>query len=348
MSMEHEDRIATQVTDENVIEQDPRGFVTATLNQMFQDGERGFDVFIIMKTENSIIKHFLFYEGDEQNFKKKIEDSIVETIKEKFLTEDDEYAMAENVADNQNKYYLIKQNDEYNPLEILSNPEENMETFSVLERDDADAIIFRFRRNGKTIWAYQYIAPTNIPNKKRESFLAKVFTTEHQDKFVEMDDPLFPITKKINLLVIDDYIITKDTSLMQRHFGFNKFISAAAGRAVADIDTLNLVSNSEKLTDYIHRTQTKYAKKMMRIKNYHVITRTAAELLDKVKTVPRWRGVFDITGDKINLRTYQDVENLIDLFDERFTTSPITGDEFDTDVKKLASPVLTTRIGQTE
>ncbi|KAF5049673.1 hypothetical protein DSECCO2_437400 [anaerobic digester metagenome] len=78
---------------------------------------------------------------------------------------------------------------------------------------------------------------------------------------------------------------------------------------------------------------------MMRIKKYYVITKSADELLEKVKTVPRWEGVFDVTEDKINLRTYQNVENLIDLFDERFTISPITGDEFDTDVKKLVDPL---------
>jgi hypothetical protein len=346
--MEIQDRTAIEVAEENTIEQNPQGFVTAALNQMFQDEERGFDVFIIMKSEDSTMKHFLFYEDGEQSFKKKIEDSIAETVKEKFLAEDAEYAMAENIADNQNKYYLIKQSAEYNPFKVLSVPRNNIETFSVSERDDADAILFRFKREGKSIWAYQNIVPANIPNKKKENFLAKVFTTEHQDRFIEMNEPLFPITRKINLLVIDDYIITKDTSLMQRHFGFSEFINAAAGRAVADITSLNLVSNSEKLTEYIHRTQTKYAKKMMRIKNYHVINKSADELLSKVKTVQRWQGVFDTTGDKINLHTYQDVENLIDLFDERFTSSLITGDEFDTDVKKLAVPVIAAGIVQTE
>ena len=32
------------------------------------------------------------------------------------------------------------------------------------------------------------------------------------------------------------------------------------------------------------------------------------------------------------------MENLIDLFDERYTVSLVTGDEFDTDVKRLAAP----------
>ena len=75
----------------------------------------------------------------------------------------------------------------------------------------------------------------------------------------------------------------------------------------------------------------------MRIKQYNVIKKTPEELINKIKTVPRWKNVFKVENEKIVLDTYEDVENLIDLFDERYTVSPVTGDEFDTDVKKLAS-----------
>ena len=77
---------------------------------------------------------------------------------------------------------------------------------------------------------------------------------------------------------------------------------------------------------------------MMRIKHYHVVEKTAEELIQIINTVPRWQGVFDIRGGQIYLRTFRDVENLIDLFDERYTVSLVTGDEFDTDVKRLAAP----------
>lgn len=344
MSKKAEDEI--KLTDRD----NPGTFVINTLNEFFHDNEIGFDVFITMKASEVYMKRFLFYEKGTDNFKEKIEKSIIQAIKDKFLAETAEYAMAENIADNQNKFYLIEQSEKYKPFDFLNESEENMESFSVSERDDADAIVFRFRRNGKSIWAYQYIYSANVPNKKNENFLAKIFSTEQYDRFVEMDDVLFPITKKINLLVIGDYIISGDTSLLQRHFGFDTFIRTSAAAVVADIDKIKLVSNSSKLVEYIERTQKRYAKKMMRIKNYHVIEKTADELLEKINTVSRWKDVFEIIDNKIHLRTYQDVENLIDLFDERFTTSLITGDEFDTDVKKLATPkgVNTQLIGNEE
>ena len=332
--MSKEAKAEIKLTDRD----DQGTFVINTLNEFFHDNEIGFDVFITMKASESYMKRFLFYEQETDNFKEKIEKSIVQAIKDKFLAETAEYAMAENIADNQNKFYIIEQSEKYKPFDFLNESEENMKAFSVTERDNADAIVFRFRRNGRSIWAYQYIYSANVPNKKNENFLAKIFSTEQYDRFVEMDDVLFPITKKINLLVIGDYIISGDTSLLQRHFGFDTFIRNSAAAVVADIDKIKLVSNGSKLVEYIERTQKKYAKKMMRIKNYHVIEKTADELLEKINTVPRWKDVFEIIDNKIHLRTYQDVENLVDLFDERFTTSLITGDEFDTDVKKLADP----------
>ena len=39
------------------------------------------------------------------------------------------------------------------------------------------------------------------------------------------------------------------------------------------------------------------------------------------------------------LDTYAQVEDLIDLLDERFTRSDITDTEYDTDVKQVAEPV---------
>ena len=328
---------------EEIADNNSEEIVTNTITEMFLDGEFGFDVFIKMKNDDPAIKRFLFFEKQverEEGFKRRIQNSIVESIQNMFLVESAEFTMAENIANNQNMIYIIQQDESYRPFEKLGTPEEEINNFSMDESCDADAILFRFRRGEKSFWAYQQIAPASIPNKKKQNFLVKILSTEHTDQFVEMSDQLFTITKKVNLLIIGDKIVTKDISLMQRHFGFENFIRTSAQRAVSDISNIHLVLNDDKLTDYIERTSTKYSKKIMRIKNYHVIKKTRNELIKKLKSVERWKGIFDIQDNKINLHTYKDVENLIDLFDERYTFSPITNDEFDTDVKQLVLLVV--------
>ena len=60
-------------------------------------------------------------------------------------------------------------------------------------------------------------------------------------------------------------------------------------KAVSDISDIRLVTNCEKLTAYIERNQTKYSRKMMRIKHYHVVEKTAEELIQIINTVPDGR-----------------------------------------------------------
>ena len=79
----------------------------------------------------------------------------------------------------------------------------------------------------------------------------------------------------------------------------------------------------------------------MRIKDSKVLQKTPEELYEKVTTVPRWQGVFNLDEEnhKLVINTYQQVENLIDLLDERYTRSDITGEEYDTSVKKWIAPL---------
>ena len=100
------------------------------------------------------MKHFAFYEGPtgrEHDFKLKVQNSIVKSIRDLFLDEEAEYAMAEQAGGNQNIFYIIKQNDDYKPFELLNTPEKQMGPFFMDDRDKADAILFRFRRGVHSI-----------------------------------------------------------------------------------------------------------------------------------------------------------------------------------------------------
>ena len=53
-----------------------------------------------------------------------------------------------------------------------------------------------------------------------------------------------------------------------------------------------------------------------------------------------WKDKFEENQEGlIVLNTYQQVEDLIDLLDERYTKSDVTNQEYDTDVKRVAKPV---------
>lgn len=78
---------------------------------------------------------------------------------------------------------------------------------------------------------------------------------------------------------------------------------------------------------------------MMRISSSKVLDKTSQELINTIESLPRWNGKFNIQDNKIVLNTYKEVESLIDLLDETYTRSDVTGHEYKTEVKKLAEPV---------
>ena len=84
-----------------------------------------------------------------------------------------------------------------------------------------------------------------------------------------------------------------------------------------------------------------YARKMMRIKNSKVLKRTKEQLYESITTLPRWKEKFTVDEEskQIVLKKYEHVENLIDLLDERYTRSDVTGEEYDTGSKKWVAPV---------
>lgn len=305
------------------------------ISDVLGDQEFGFDVFVLMKSEE--IKRFLFYEDKtkkEISFKDKLQETIVETVKKDYLVEKEQYKFVDNIADDQHKIYILPQNEKYAPFKCLRDIDGEVNTFEVNDYDEADAIMFRFRKEDTIIWAYQKVNPVLIPNKKRNNFLLRV-QEQRKDIFIEMTDKIFTITRKVNILIINDYILTREIGLMERHYKFEGYIRMRAEEVVKKISEVGIIENIEKMREYIQRPQKKYANKMMRISRYNVLKEPPEELIEKLEQSPRWKGVFKIKGDKIKLDTYKDVENIIDLFDERYTKSLITNDEFDTDVKKI-------------
>ena len=90
-----------------------RTSIIQKINLIFNDEEYTFEAFILMKG-NHILKKFVLYEGVPQrrndtsvNFKKKLQLSIAESIRRKFADESTEYDHVDNIANNQNKFYVI-------------------------------------------------------------------------------------------------------------------------------------------------------------------------------------------------------------------------------------------------
>ncbi|WP_461883121.1 DUF4868 domain-containing protein [Fusicatenibacter sp.] len=302
----------------------------------------GFAAYIVAKIEPRLRKMILD-EGkvNSSNYRHVVRDAILNVLSENYLDDEVEFVSGENIADNQRKYYMIVQSEEYRPFDYLNTQVPEIPEFKFDQINDATGIIFWFRIEENEFWVYQHLWSIMVPNKKKTNLLSRLQNYENHDYFIEQKEPLITIACKADVLIMQKYIITSNIGLMQKSFGFQNFIFATANKSVERVKDKALVANTEKLEEYINRGKTtKYAKKVMRIANSKVLDLPKEELMERVHTLNRWKDKFEENQEGlIVLNTYQQVEDLIDLLDERYTRSDVTNQEYDTDVKRVAKPV---------
>lgn len=306
----------------------------------------GFEAYVVTKEEPRLRKIILHdpvnQDEGKLSFKKTIRNTLLDVLAQKYLAPDTEYTPASNVADNQQKMYIIPQTEgEYYPFCYLNSTPVD---FKESDLNDAVGLAFEYRKGqNEILWLYQHLWAILVPNKKKTNLMARVTRMENGIVFYEQTEPLLTIANKIDLVIVNGSIITENINLMQKSFGFQEFIIATAQKTIQSVLDNGIIKNADKLNEYINRGNGKprYAKKLVRITDSKVLQMTPAQLLDRIEKVDRWKGKFVLNEDKsaIDLQKYIHVERLIDLLDERFTKSEITDTEYDTDVKKEAGPV---------
>ena len=301
----------------------------------------GFDAFVVMKDEPKL-KSMVLSESknaDGKSFRDVLKEMFFSIIGENYLSPDAEYAAGTQLADNQRKFLIIQQSGSFTPFSFLSTAD-TAEAFASRELDNASGLVFKIRSGMNTIWCYQHLWSIMVPNKKKTHLMTRICGFENQTVFEEQIESLLTIAHKIDILVINGHLITGNTTLLQKNFGFQEYIHQAAEQAINSISEKGLISNVEKLTKYVGRGKPKYAKKMMRLGTSRVLSMSSTEVIAKIKALARWKDKFHIdeATNQIILKTYTEVEAFIDLFDERYTRSDITDTEYDTDVKTVAQP----------
>ena len=87
-----------------------------------------------MKDGEQLVKRFVLDEGnpnETDGFKRRLRESIKEAIQNSFLADDSKYANGDDLANEQTCFYVIKQDDAYQPFSYLSVPESHIENFKL-------------------------------------------------------------------------------------------------------------------------------------------------------------------------------------------------------------------------
>ena len=87
----------------------PKQRIRAAIKEIFNE-QFGFEIYIAMKEGEQLLKRFVLDEGDPNEtdgFKIRIRESIKETVKSKFLADDSKYANGDDLANEQNCFYVV-------------------------------------------------------------------------------------------------------------------------------------------------------------------------------------------------------------------------------------------------
>ena len=296
----------------------------------------GFEAYLVTRAEPRLKRLSLSKDG----LKRSLKEDVIAVLHDKYLVDGVEFADADNISDNQNKYYIISQSADYKPFDVSNWTSED---FKEAHLNEFMGFFFVFRYDQQEIWCYQNRKSITLTNRKQNSLAARIKRYEKKIIFEEQKEMVVNFSHTIDILLIDECIITNNIGLLERSFDFQVFICKKAKQVADTLAAANIFSGMTKLNDYLisdAKSHKSYKKKMMKAIDSPVLTMSPETLFEKVSTLPRWKEKFKAPVDgKIPLVTNGDIESMIDLLIERFTVSEVTGQEYDTEVKRRVEKV---------
>ena len=296
----------------------------------------GFEAYLLAKTEPRLKKLNLSRNGLHEDLKM----DLIDIIQDRFLSKDAIFAREEDLGDNQAKFYVIEQVEAYRPFDINS---WKVDDFAEKNLDDFMGFLFCFRYGHQDIWCYQNKRNTTITNHRKTNTLARILRYDNGLLFENQNDNIVSFAHVIDIIILDNNLITSDIGLLERSFDLQTFIQNKARIAAKSVAESNLFSGMDKLNQYLlsdSKSHKPYRKKMMKALDSPVLQMTTIDLYSKLSTLSRWKDKFRCPVDgRIPIESVKEVESMIDLLIERFTVSEVTGQEYDTEVKKKAESI---------
>ena len=93
----------------------------------------------------------------QDNLEQNLMEVMISVVRERFLDDEAVYADETDIADNQKKFHIIQQTDEYRPFDVENWEQKwlrDREYFLETDLDDFKGIIFKFPYSDRNLWCY--------------------------------------------------------------------------------------------------------------------------------------------------------------------------------------------------
>ena len=291
----------------------------------------GFEAYLVTDSEPQLKRLNL----ERNSLLPTLKEEIYEAIKEQYPLNAKDYANVKDVADNQEKYFMIEQDDDFYPFLINK---WKTESFKEEHLNIFKGILFCFEYSGNRVWCYQNKRSITVTNRRKRNVLAYIKPYDNGVIFEEQKEKLVSFSRVVDMLIIDGIIITSNIKLLERSFEFDQLIKKKSKDVANTVYNKGFLTELKILEEYLDadvKSHIPYRKKMMKAVDSPILDMKVSDLKAKLTTVPRWKGVFSLDPKgKIEIKNYKDVKSVIDLFYERYTKSEVSDQEYDTDVKR--------------
>lgn len=311
---------------------DTTAFKSIINSVMFSNVKHGLSVFAWLEVDNRPrLKKFLI----DDNLRSKLIAMVDSEIKERYLGEELELDSSDNIADKRRVLYEFQQTESYAPFEIINGWREVSEQYSEADQKYLRGLLFRVNRNDDEIWIYQRIYNVSLV-KRSKSLLATVGKTK---TYVLMDSDVLRIDSRIDVLIIGNLFFSSNIGLLQKSFGFDRYIRSEAAKTIQRIGELGVVSDTGKIVAFGDKETLSNARKLLKAKNSPVLKMKKKDLLIRIKQHPRYKDKFKVQGDKIMINSQKDAGEFIKLLNDDILRSELTGWEYDSPSKKILEPL---------
>lgn len=297
--------------------------------------EFGVSTFAVLKEEEgfSLVKFIL-----DDNLCKTVKEMFVEIFQNQFLCDEAELDKAENIDDNRHVFYEILQNEDYNPFGFLNTYSDVTISYSEACLNQLMGFAFRFNVNENYIWIYQQIYYPQLINKSRNVY-AILSRLSGNPVYSQLDKDILKIERKIDFLIIGNSIITYQIKLLQRCFQFDTYVRNEAKKTVDIISEMDIVDGLDRFVALGDQKSLTNARKLVKAKNSPVLRMNKMTLLQKLDTLPRYKGKFEIKNEKIVVNNQKQAIEFIKMLNDSILKSELTDAEYDSTVKTELEPL---------
>lgn len=265
------------------------------------------------------------------SLKTRIRSLMIDVINTQYLDNDIEYDDVVNVSDNKKSIYMLQQDTLYHPFQELRNIDSVDRIFKEENINDIMGFIFKINLNNSRFFAYQQA----FVGSKLKAHNALRIIHKGEDKFDVFDENLLKLDKRAELLIVEDVILIKNLKVLQDNFGFQTYVRGQALNVIDSLETLDIVSDIEKIKECQMEDKLTVSKKLMKIKNSPVLEMNKEILMERIPTIPRYANIIKIENGKIKTSSIKDVNNLLKLLNDDIVKSELTDKDYDSPSKTI-------------